>query len=103
MTQNPAEDDKPRTGIPYRVDIDGHLRDGSTDEEGFLKQPIEPDAKLARVFLGEPGEEEEYEFNLGKLPPITTIEGVQARLQNLGYYWGEINGKDDSALKAAVA
>ena len=87
---------------PYQLDIDGVLVRGITDDAGFLDKPIEPTAKMAKVYL-EIGEEVlEFEFDLGHLHPIDTIEGAQARLRNLDFYLGDINGKFDKATVAAV-
>lgn len=96
------EDDDPRANIPYRMEIDGRLRHGAINEDGFLIEPIEPNTRLGRLFLGEPDQEEEYQFRLGHLPPITTIEGVQARLTHLGYYHGEKTGVVDDDTRSAL-
>ena len=81
-------DDNARAGRVYIIDIDGNLRRGKTDSEGFLKEPITPSAAHAHLILYENfenNEKEEYDLDLGYLQPITELAGVQARLASLGY------------------
>jgi Putative peptidoglycan binding domain len=39
---------------------------------------------------------------IGHLDPVDTISGQQARLSNLGYFLGDIDGNDASAFRIAV-
>lgn len=84
--------DRPRSGLQYVLEIEGIAVSGTTDEDGILEHPISPAAREGRLLLGEEVQEE-YPLNLGELDPIEEITGVQARLQNLGIYLGEINGE----------
>jgi hypothetical protein len=82
------EDNKPRAGRIYNIIIDGSLRRGETDNDGFVKEPIPPNAVRAHLILYEnfeKNEREEYDFSLGYLQPITELAGIQARLASLGY------------------
>ena len=96
------EEEAPYTNQPYQLDIDGVLIRGKTDGAGFLDKPIEPTAKTAKVYLEFEEEVLEFELDLGHLHPIDTIEGAQARLRNLDFYLGDINGELDEATVAAV-
>jgi hypothetical protein len=93
--------DEPIANENYVLDIDGDLRSGTTDGEGNLKETIPPNAKRAKLWLGE--EKQEYEIDLGHLDPVSEITGVQARLNNLGFYCGTVDGikgpKTTAALK----
>jgi peptidoglycan hydrolase-like protein with peptidoglycan-binding domain len=60
-------------------------REGVTDDDGFVVQPVPPDATLATITLGQGSEMERHEMELGRLDPEDTGTGVAARLQNLGY------------------
>jgi N-acetylmuramoyl-L-alanine amidase len=84
---------KPCRNQPYTLSVDGLELHGTTDSEGKLHQPIPPDATHAMLFVGPDDERMEYEINLGTLDPVTTVTGVQARLANLGYKVGPIDGK----------
>jgi peptidoglycan hydrolase-like protein with peptidoglycan-binding domain len=39
---------------------------------------------------GETGEEESYELDLGHLDPLDTIGGAQARMKQIGAYYGTV-------------
>src|SRR4051812_9076428 len=41
-----------------------------------------------------------WTLKIGPLDPITEVSGVQARLNNLGYGAGEVDGNEDDDLKA---
>lgn len=91
---------KPIRNMDYKLDIDGVVKEGKTDSEGWLKQPIAPNANLAKLILADGVE---YELSLGYLDPIDKISGIQGRLHNLGYYDGditdELNGETKEALE----
>jgi len=77
--------------MPYRLSVKGRLyeeHEGKTDEHGILEAMIPVEAT-----------EGVLEFNgirvplvIGELPPPDTTRGVQARLNNLGYEPGRIDG-----------
>lgn len=94
------EFDKPRAEIPYILIIDGDQRQGTTNAEGDLEEPILPNAKKGKLFLN--NDEEEIPLNLGHLQPITEISGIQDRLSNLGFECaaedGEIGPRTRDAL-----
>jgi N-acetylmuramoyl-L-alanine amidase len=92
--------EKPRANEDYVLEIDGKLIKGKTDGDGWIRQPISPDAKEAKLKLKDG--KEEYPLNLGHLDPIDEIEGVQARLQNLGYYSGEVDGEMNEETVDAI-
>ncbi|MCL1834155.1 MAG: peptidoglycan-binding protein [Leptospirales bacterium] len=92
--------DKPMANVSYTLYIDKKFFAGKTDEEGWVKKPTHPNARVARVYLGDEEDEDgnlletdEYIFNLGHLDPIDTISGIQGRLNNLGYNCGEEDGE----------
>ena len=92
---------EPIANEKYVLDIDGDLRSGATDGEGNLEETIPPNARSAKLWLGE--EKQGYEIDLGHLDPIDEITGVQARLNNLGFHCGKVDGikgpKTTAALK----
>ncbi len=51
--------DKPRANAKYILDIDGELINGQTDGDGWLEQPISPDAKEGKLTL--PDTNDEYQ------------------------------------------
>lgn len=101
------EDDAPRKGIPYTLDITTKNGDpvpqitGKTDNDGYLDEMIPPDALKGIIVLDEGEEEEVYEIMLGHIDPIDTPSGIKARLENLGYECGEDNNTlDDITIEA---
>lgn len=96
---------KPRNGLKYRLAIDGsNVGEGTTDGEGWIRQPLSPDACSARLTLLPDGQPPEtHTLVLSGLDPIDTVSGAQSRLANLGYYTGESSGELDDATVAAVS
>lgn len=70
-----------------------------TDQDGWLEVPIPPGAAKAVVKFETGGR---YELDLGGMDPVTTIEGVQKRLQNLEIYHGPVDGKASGELSKAI-
>ncbi len=83
-------DETPVANATVRLDIDGRLVQTRTDSDGWISQQISPAARQAIVTLGDGTQ---YSCKLGHLSPIDTLEGIQQRLHNLGYYSGPITGK----------
>jgi hypothetical protein len=97
------EDDEPRANLPYVLVIDGAIFEGSTGDEGELKHSIPPDAREGRLILGKGDETEEIELRLGELNPADSISGVQARLTNLGFDCGPVDGILGPKTRKALA
>lgn len=95
-------DDKPRANLDYVLVIDQKTFTGTTDAQGELKHRIPPNARRGRLILGG-ADSEEIELRLGDLNPTTAISGAQARLTNLGFDCGPVDGilgpKTRNALK----
>ena len=90
-------------GEPYLLTIEGrHLR-GKLDENGWICVHIPPNARSGRIEIGEDGMIESCNLLFGHLDPIEEISGVQARLQNLGYYGGPVDGQESPILAASIA
>jgi N-acetylmuramoyl-L-alanine amidase len=105
---------KPRANLDYIIVIDGNMRKGRTDRNGELKESIPPNAKTGRLILQTPpGKDgkpisgkpatETIDLQLGDLDPVTEVSGAQARLSNLGFYTGSIDGNLDDATKGAIS
>ena len=92
--------DDPVANVDYTMTIDGHLVSGTTDSAGNLVQPIVPNAKHATLWLGP--EHAEYEIRLGHLDPLAEVEGVQARLNNIGFPCGAVDGVVGPRTAAAL-
>jgi peptidoglycan hydrolase-like protein with peptidoglycan-binding domain len=83
---------------PWEVDIDGQTQSGTTDGEGNLEFTILPTASrgVLRIL------EREFPLAFGNLDPIDTATGVQARLNQLGYPAGAVDGDIGDKTTGAV-
>lgn len=81
------EDGEPRKDLDYQVELEGDrpLIEGKTDGDGALEFSIPPKMRKGTLRLGAPDFEEEHDLEFGNVDPISTIRGVQHRLENLGY------------------
>ena len=92
--------DTPLKNLDYTINIDGREKKGKTDGDGWLKEAIPPNAKIAKLTLPDGTE---YQLKLGNLDPVDEITGLQGRLNSLGLYEGSINGQMDDKTKLALA
>ena len=83
--------EKPRAEAPYEFYVDGKLvQDGFLDANGQVEIPIPSNARKAVIHIyDEYGVADTYDLQLRRLPPITEMSGLQARLNNLGFPCGE--------------
>ncbi len=95
------EEGKPVAGAEYRMTLDGHGVEGTTDADGWIEEPIPPNARAGMLVVVVDNQEQEHELELGHLDPIEELTGVQARLQNLGYDC-PLNGELDELTEIAV-
>ncbi len=94
---------KPRKNEPYRLDVDGQIFEGVTDGAGFVEVAIPPSASRGELIVGAGRTNRQvFHLDLGGMDPITTVSGVQKRLQNLGYPCG-LSGQMDDDTSAAIA
>lgn len=94
------EENEPRANQRYVLRIDGKEMEGTTDPSGRVEVLIPPNAKDGKVEFPDSGDV--YDLDLGHLDPITELTGVQGRLRNLGFYEGEIDGRESEALTQAI-
>lgn len=92
---------EPRANENYTLIVDGDSRNGRTDDSGTLRERIPPQARTGLLLLGE--KQEEFTINFGYVDPIDEISGVQRRLQNLGFYEGEIDDQLNEETISAIA
>ena len=94
-----------RSGWQYRLELGEEVLEGVIAGDGLLEATLQPSITVARLSVwapdGEPPEEP-IELRIGGLVPGTRPEGVQARLANLGYYRGEVDGDLDSTASRAA-
>lgn len=91
----------PRAGEAYRLEYDtGEQHEGSTDGDGWVDQPLPLATRQATLYLCD--DQEVHELAVGSLDPPTSTTGAQARLANLGHYFGEVDDTLGPATQAAL-
>ena len=86
-------DGKPRADTPYVIEIDGQASRSQTTAQGYVEVPLPPGAKRGRLTVGDGASKIVYTLELAGLSPANSIDGVQARLYNLGFDAGEPTGR----------
>src|SRR5262249_39745527 len=87
---------------PYSLDVDGEKFSGNTDGSGALKHLISPIAIKGHLLVGSGEKKREYYLQLGYTGPIDTINGAQARLYDLGYYDGPVDGNLNGHTRSGI-
>jgi len=99
---NPIDKNSPRPAkaMEYRLTIGSHEFRGETNQEGLLQiAPLPPHASEGVLeVMG-------YRLRIliGHLDPVDEITGVQARLNQLGYDAGTVDGLLGPRTKAAIS
>lgn len=92
---------EPLAGEPYALTVAGQTLKGKTDGDGKLEQPIPAVAAKAVLVLEK--RRQRYDLQLGHLDPPGEVAGAQARLANLGFYEGSIDGEAGPRTREALA
>ena len=99
-------DGQPLGGKKYKLIVAGATHEGVLPDSALLDQPIPPDALEGELTVWADESYPEYPdtwtLKLGHLDPIESLSGVQARLNNLGYDCGPVDGVNGPRTKAAV-
>jgi N-acetylmuramoyl-L-alanine amidase len=91
---------KPVKNEKYRLEVDGTVKQGKTDGDGKLDEPIPGQAAAGVLFLGK--DDLRLDLEIGCLDPVREVTGAQARLHNIGYYCGAIDGRIGPISKSAL-
>lgn len=96
---------EPVAGADYELSVGGDPdpRRGRTSDEGEIEELIAFDATSAKLVIGEMT----LAFKVGDLNPMLEVKdegvsGIQARLANLGYFWGSADGEFGEDTEAAI-
>jgi N-acetylmuramoyl-L-alanine amidase len=97
--------EKPIAGARCVLVLGNESRNIVTDGKGRIEQDITPDVHDATLMI----QDDQTAFNnttltikIGDLDPVDKVSGQIARLNNLGYFVGEIEEDDDQAFRSAV-
>jgi N-acetylmuramoyl-L-alanine amidase len=94
--------------VMYRAtpDAGSDMFEGELAEDGTIEIELPPDTTQVIVELYNGDSDDPfvtYEFDVGTMDPLSENNGIQARLANLGYYDGEIDGDAGDVTKSAIA
>lgn len=101
------EDGSPVAGKPFALHLPDQILEGTTTGGGEVKQeiPIAVGEVALEVFMDgdEEGEILAWNIHLGHLDPIEEVSGQRQRLNNLGFFAGEVaDAPADDALRYAL-
>ena len=95
-----------RLDAPFKLSLDAVEIEGSTDGKGWIRGKIPGWATEGTLKLWlnpeDPDAVIQWPVKLGHLDPLETTSGVKGRLNNLGYYCGEVNEVEDERYDASV-
>jgi hypothetical protein len=86
---------EPYSQAGYTLEIGDDRFEGNTDEQGMLERRIDPAAPsgvLTIRFPGAPRRHCTWRLKFGHLDPVDQVTGIQARLNNLGFASGPVDG-----------
>jgi N-acetylmuramoyl-L-alanine amidase len=93
------ESGRPIANKPFKLEAPGMQPVmGTTNGEGLIETEVPAEARHGTLtFLGD-----RYEVSFGMLDPVSRVTGVQARLNNLGYHAGPVDGIVGPKTRKAV-
>jgi N-acetylmuramoyl-L-alanine amidase len=99
-------DGQPLSGKKYKLSVGAATYEGVLPDGGLLDQSIPADALEGQLTVwlddSDPDLMDTWTLKLGHLDPVESLSGVQARLNNLGYDCGPVDGINGPRTQAAV-
>ncbi len=93
-------------GKKYKLEVGSIVKEGTLGSNGLTEQEIPADAPAARLTLWMTDDTSRpgiiWDLRLGEMDPVEQPTGVQARLKNLGYDPGPIDGDIGDTTRAAI-
>jgi N-acetylmuramoyl-L-alanine amidase len=96
-------DHEPMPGIDCHLLVEGKVHPLTTDPDAIIEVEIPETAERGNLTF--PDEKIPFdidEVRIGHLDPVTEPSGQRARLNNLGYFLGDIDDPDDLELRSAI-
>jgi N-acetylmuramoyl-L-alanine amidase len=99
-------DRQPLAAKKYKLTVEGEVHEGVLPGDGLLDELIPANALEGELKVWTeddfPDFVDTWKLNLGHLDPVESLTGVQARLNNLGYDCGPVDGVNGPRTQAAV-
>ncbi|MDI6766168.1 MAG: peptidoglycan-binding protein [Bacteroidota bacterium] len=99
------EGGNPLANVPYKLQVGNANFEGNTNDKGLLENKVPSnitEGKLTVIKQNVLGDNYTWMLKINSLDPIEEITGVQARLTNLGYRCGSIDGIIGPHTEAAI-
>ena len=97
---------EPIANARYQLTMEAMELSGPTDDDGWIRGEIPAWAEYGQLQVWPNDDDPETVINwtvkLGHLNPLDTVSGIKGRLNNLGYYCGEVNDIEDELYDDAV-
>lgn len=94
---------KALANLKYELNVEGTKWTGTLPADGVVEQGVPPSARSGRLTVWlDATTTEIWELNIGAMDPNDEISGIQARLNNLGFDCGDVNGEMNDATKTAI-
>ena len=97
--------EKPIANAKCDLSMDGQLLKVTTDGKGQIEQPLRPEVHAALLTIKDsqtPFNNVEIPIKIGHLDPVDEVSGQVVRLNNLGYFAGDIAVSDPAQFESAV-
>jgi hypothetical protein len=98
--------EQPIAGASCLLVVDSDSRQLTSDGQGKLELEIPPSARQSYLIVQDdkqtPFAGIQIPIRIGHLDPVTEVSGQQARLLNMGYYFGDLDGKSSEDFQSAV-
>jgi N-acetylmuramoyl-L-alanine amidase len=100
--------ERPVDSAPYDLILcSGEMISGTTGPDGLVECPIPANLEQAVLDVMITRNESQsvlqrWTLRLGHLDPVDTVSGIQARLNNLGFDCGEVDGVAGPKTEASV-
>jgi N-acetylmuramoyl-L-alanine amidase len=93
-------------GATYRLEVGPRLQEGQVGPDGLVELSIDPQEESGLLIVcpdeSTPEATMTWQLGLGGLDPVDTTSGIQARLNNLGFNSGSVDGIDGPLTQEAV-
>jgi hypothetical protein len=99
------QEDQCLSNVRYTLEIDGMIIDGQTDSSGVIQEEIAARDERGQltIFPNDPNDDVfSCNVQLGHLDPVHELSGIQARLNNLGFHAGPVDGIDGPLTQDAI-
>lgn len=91
---------EPVANESYELVAEGQRLEGTSDGQGRVRLSLRVTSRRARLTF--PGRRLSYQLDVGGLDPIEEMTGVQTRLRQLGFFGGEIDGRESRELTQSL-